>query len=53
MDLGDTNIYAPNIIDRYKKFSDNLDNMCWADVAATYIYEKADMNYKPDGEKAS
>ena len=51
-DLGVTNIYAPNIIDRHENRPDNLNDMCLADFAATYIYEKADINYEPDDEKS-
>ena len=51
MDPEDTNIYAPSI-DRYENRPDNLDDMCLAEFAATYVYEKIDINYEPDNEKS-
>ena len=44
MDLEDTSICAPNILDYYENHPDNLD-----DFAANHFYEKADMNYELDG----
>ena len=52
MNPEDVDVYVSNI-DRYENWPDNLDNMCLADVAANYIYEKADMNYETDGKKAT
>ena len=46
-----SNIYAPNMINKYENRPDNLDEMCLTDFAASYIYKKTDMNYKPDEEK--
>ena len=48
MDPSDTNIYAPNIIDRYENRPDELNEMCYADFAANYIPESADVVYEPD-----
>ena len=39
-----TNIYAPNIIDRYENCPDNLDDFCLPHFVATYIREEANMN---------
>lgn len=44
MDPEDTNIQAPNIIDRYENCRDNLDDIYFADFTATYIYKKPDIN---------
>ena len=52
VDPEDTNIYAPNIIGRYKNCPDNLDDMWPADFAASHVYEKTNMNYEPDDEKS-
>lgn len=51
MDSEASNIYAPNMINKYENRPDNLDEMCLTDFAASYIYKKTDMNYKPDDEK--
>ena len=48
-----TNIYAPNIIDRYENCPDNLYDLCLAHFAAMYIHEEANMNYEPDDKKYS
>ena len=39
-------------VDSYENRPDNLDNICFADSTASYIYEKADINYEPDAEKS-
>ena len=40
MDSEDTNIYAPNIIDRFENCQYNLDDMCLADFIASCTYWK-------------
>ena len=52
MDPGDTNIYAYNIIDRYENRPDNSDDKYLAGFAASYIFEKADMNNEQEDEKS-
>ena len=39
------------MIDTYENRSDNLDDICLAVLAVSYIYEKVHMNYEPDDEK--
>ena len=48
MDPDDTNVYATNVLDRYKNRPDQLENMCYADFAANYISEQADIKYEAD-----
>ena len=48
MDPDDTNVYANNILHRYKNRPDHLENICYADFAANYISEKADVKYETD-----
>lgn len=52
MELEETNIYEPNIRDRYENHPDNLNDMCLADFATTYIYKKVDVDFEPDDEKS-
>ena len=37
LDPDDPNVYAPNLLDKYQHRPDSLENMCYADFAATYI----------------
>ena len=52
MDPEDNNIYAYNIIDRYENHPDNSDDKYLADFTASYIFEKADINYEQKDEKS-
>ena len=38
----DTNVFASNIIGKYKNQPNNLHSMCLADFASSYVSKKAD-----------
>ena len=49
MHPGDTNVFASNIIDKYKNQPDNLHSMWLADFASSYVSKKAeDLPIEPD-----
>ena len=49
----DTNVFAFNVIDKYKNRTNNLYSMCLADFASTYISKKADnLPIEPDEIKS-
>ena len=53
MYLEDTNVFASNIIDKYKNRPDNLHSMCLADFASSYVSKKADdLSKEPDEIKS-
>ena len=52
MDPNDTNVFAPNLLDRYENRPDSLNNMCLADFAANYISEKVKVKLDPDDVEA-
>ena len=49
----DTNVFASNIIDKYKNRSYNLHSMCLADFISSYVSKKADdLPIEPDEIKS-
>ena len=49
----DTNVYASNIIDKYRNRPDNLHSMPLADFASSYVIKKAeDLSIEPDEVKS-
>ena len=53
MYLGDTNVFASNIIGKYKNQPDNLHSMCLADFASSYVTKMADnLPIEPDQIKS-
>ena len=49
----DTNVYASNIIDKYRNRPDNLHSMSLADFASSYVIKKAeDLSIEPDEVKS-
>ena len=53
MHLGDTNVFASNIIDKYKNRPNDLHLLCLADFAFSYISKKAvDVPVEPDEIKS-
>ena len=53
MQLDDTNVFASNIIDKYKNRPNDLHLLCLADFAFSYISKKAvDVPVEPDEIKS-
>ena len=51
--LDDTNVFAPNIIDKYENQQNDLHSFCLADFASSYVREKAvDVLIEPDELKS-
>ena len=49
MHLDDTNVFASNIIDKYKNWPNNLHSVCLAEFESSYISRKADdLPIEPD-----
>ena len=49
----DTNVFASNIIDKFKNRPDNLHSMCLADFASSYVSKKVDdLSIEPDEIKS-
>ena len=42
MHLDDTSVFASNIIGKYENRLDNLDSICLADFASSYVSKKVD-----------
>ena len=49
----DTNVFASNIIDKFKNRPDNLHSMCLADFTSSYVSKKVDdLSIEPDEIKS-